>query len=165
MKYLFVFLLVGLMVSCGDASGDASENVKPKLKEYSYDEVTKPNDILLLKKNMKPVTGIVKGNYEDGKLEYEGNYKDGKYDGLHRYWYEDGQLRSEGNWKDDKLDGLWRSWHENGQLESEDNYKDGMIDGYQSEDGVDTGASSNYIYDSTDKYYKVNVHQGVDQMW
>ena len=39
MKYLFVFLLVGL-VSCGDASGDASENVKPKLKEYSWYEVT-----------------------------------------------------------------------------------------------------------------------------
>ena len=36
------------------------------------------------------------------------------------------------------------------------NFKDGMIDGYQSEDGVDTGASSNYIYDSTNKVFKVS---------
>ena len=36
------------------------------------------------------------------------------------------------------------------------NFKDGMIDGYQTEGGVDTGTSTNYIYDSTDKVYKVS---------
>ena len=36
------------------------------------------------------------------------------------------------------------------------NFKDGMIDGYQTEGGVDTGTSTNYIYDSTDKIYKVS---------
>ena len=45
--------MVGLMVSCGDdASSNTSENVKPKLREYSDEEVTITNDIMFLKKNM-----------------------------------------------------------------------------------------------------------------
>ena len=99
MRYLFVFLLVGL-VSCTDASSNASENVKPKLKEYSWDEVTIPNDIMLVKKNIKPVTGIVRDWYENGQLKFEWNYKDGKEDGLHRGWWEDGKLFKEINYKD-----------------------------------------------------------------
>tara|TARA_B110000305_G_C18797067_1_gene340967 strand:- start:4 stop:507 length:504 start_codon:yes stop_codon:yes gene_type:complete len=129
MKYLFVFLLLGL-VSCGDASSNASENVKPKLKEYSWDEVTMPNDtIAFFKKDMKPVTGIVRGWYEDGQLWTEQNYKDGKKDGSDRWWYENGQLNNEYNYKDDKKDGLFRSWYENGQLMFDYNYKDGKNDG------------------------------------
>jgi len=129
MKYLFVFLLLGL-VSCGDASSNASENVKPKLKEYSLDEVTIPNDTMaFFKKDMKPVTGVVRDRYEDGQLKFEYNYKDGKKDGLHRGWYEDGQLKFEDNYKDGKKDGLCRVWYENGQLRLEWNYKDGKEDG------------------------------------
>ena len=129
MKYLFVFLLLGL-VSCGDASSNASENVKPKLKEYSWDEVTMPNDtIAFFKKDMKPVTGVVRDRYEDGQLKSEYNFKDGKLDGLCRERYEDGQLMYDGNFKDDKRDGLCRAWYENGQLLYEYNYKDGKIDG------------------------------------
>ena len=33
------------------------------------------------------------------------------------------------------------------------NFKDGMIDAYQTEGGVDTGTSTNEIYDSSGKYY------------
>ena len=33
------------------------------------------------------------------------------------------------------------------------NFKDGMIDAYQTEDGVDTGTSTNEVYDSSGKYY------------
>ena len=129
MKYLFVFLLLGLMVSCGDASGEAtgeaSENVNAELKEYSDDEVTESNYILLLKNDMKPVTGIVRGWHENGQLWYEKNYKDGKRVGSHREWYENGQLEYEMNFKDGKEDGLCRGWGENGQLSYEANCKDG----------------------------------------
>ena len=129
MKYLFVFLLLGLMVSCGDASGDASgdtsEYVNAELKEYSDDEVTESNYILLLKNDMKPVTGIVRGWHENGQLWYEKNYKDGKRVGSHREWYENGQLEYEMNFKDGKEDGLCRGWGENGQLSYEANCKDG----------------------------------------
>ena len=127
MRYLFVFLLVGLMVSCGgsDASGDTSEYVNAELKEYSDDEVTESNYILLLKNDMKPVTGIVRGWHENGQLWYEKNYKDGKRVGSHREWYENGQLEYEMNFKDGKEDGLCRGWGENGQLSYEANCKDG----------------------------------------
>ena len=126
MKYLFVILMVGL-VSCGgsDASGDTSEYVNAELKEYSDDEVTESNYILLLKNDMKPVTGIVRGWHENGQLWYEKNYKDGKRVGSHREWYENGQLEYEMNFKDGKEDGLCRGWGENGQLSYEANCKDG----------------------------------------
>ena len=124
MKYLFVFLLLGL-VSCGDASSNASENVKPKLKEYSMDDVTSQYGLVLLKKDMKPVTGIVRDLYEDGQLKHKENYKDGKLNGLKREWYKDGQLHCEFNYKDGKHHGLSRRWLQNGQLCLEWNYKDG----------------------------------------
>jgi len=126
MKYLFVFLLLGL-VSCGDASSNASENVKPKLKEYSIYEITIPNDTMaFFKYDMKPVTGFVREWYEDGQLKSECNYKDGKRDGAEKGWYEDGQLKSECNYKDGKWD-LWKGWNEDGQLQF--NYKDGRHGG------------------------------------
>ena len=129
MKYLFVFLLLGL-VSCGDASSNASENVKPKLKEYSLDEVTIPNDTMaFFKYDMKPVTGFVREWYlNGGQVKSECNYKDGKRDGAKRFWYEDGQLKSECNYKDGKRDGAEKGWYEDGQLKSECNYKDGKWD-------------------------------------
>ena len=103
MKYLFVFLLLGL-VSCGDASSNASENVKPKLKEYSIYEITIPNDTMaFFKYDMKPVTGFVREWYLNG-----------------------GQVKSECNYKDGKWD-LWKGWNEDGQLQF--NYKDGRHGG------------------------------------
>jgi antitoxin component YwqK of YwqJK toxin-antitoxin module len=129
MKYLFVFLLLGL-VSCGDASSNASENVKPKLKEYSIYEITIPNDTMaFFKYDMKPVTGFVREWYlNGGQVKSECNYKDGKRDGAKRFWYEDGQLKSECNYKDGKRDGAEKGWYEDGQLKSECNYKDGKWD-------------------------------------
>ena len=130
MKYLFVFLLLGL-VSCGDASSNASENVKPKLKEYSWDDVTIPNDTMAFFKNdMKPVTGIVREWYENGQLRFEYNFKDGEWDGLQREWYKNGQLRFEYPYKDGEWDGLQRAWKENGQLLYEWNNKDAAVDPY-----------------------------------
>jgi len=123
MKYLFVFLLLGL-VSCGDASSNASENVKPKLNEYTEDEVTYPNGIVYLKKNMKPVTGILRDWHENGQLKTETNCKDGKLNGLARGWYENGQLEYEYNYEEGKFaDGLCRNWHKNGQLKAEGTFK------------------------------------------
>ena len=128
MKYLFVFLLVGLY-SCGnDATSNASENIKPKLKEYWMEEVTIPNDtIAFFKKDMKPVTGIVKDKYENGQLKLERTHKDGYLDGLSRTWYENGQLYVEINYKDGKKDGVGRNWYENGQLNEEGEWQEGVI--------------------------------------
>ncbi len=158
MKYLFVFLLLGL-VSCGDASSNASENVKPKLKEYSWDDLTIPNDTLAFTKtDMKPVTGVVRDRYEDGQLKLELNYKDGKAQGIQRGWYEDGQLCYETNYKDGKDEGLQRGWHENGQLRLEHNCKDGKDEGLQRE----WYENGQLMGESTCKYGK---EDGLFRMW
>ncbi|MDA7762444.1 DUF1566 domain-containing protein [Crocinitomicaceae bacterium] len=49
MKYLFVFLLVGLMFSCGDASGDASGDVT---KEKQADATVKIGDLEVMTEDL-----------------------------------------------------------------------------------------------------------------
>jgi len=145
MKYLFVFLLVGLMVSCGD-SGDNSK--QPSCDEIDGLEITfsdwdsnvgnrgVPGDytgavyycengmvaMLTYFKNGN-ANGLSRGWYENGQLNYECNYLDWKKAGLSRTWYENGQLAREG--KNIIINGssiteYERSWHENGQLSREE---------------------------------------------
>mgnify|MGYP006099329117 CR=1 FL=1 len=114
MKYLFGFLLLGLMTSC-------SQN-RYLIDQTNLDDYPK---ILLLKSTSKAVTGVVYDEYENGQLEYEGGFKDGKKDGIQREWFENGQLKVELNWKEDTRDGLQRTWYENGRLVIEANYKEG----------------------------------------
>ena len=148
MKYVFVFLLLGLTSVVNAQTETAKQPDCDVLDGVQIDDLERafeggrfvPNDY----------TGIVFGckhgkvkslyNYKDGELDglhrgwrydgqlwYEYNYKDGEYDGLWREWYENGQLKVEANYKDGKDDGLWREWYENGQLEMEANYKDGEL--------------------------------------
>ena len=145
MKYLFVFLLIGL-VSCGDdATGDATGDATRDTTGDAKNEIAKqPNckdidgfqtaDISLIPNDY---TGVA-FKCVDGKVELLYNYKDGKRIGLHRDWYENGQLHNEFNYKDGVKDGLARRWHENGQLRIESNVKDDKKDGllrYWSENG------------------------------
>jgi antitoxin component YwqK of YwqJK toxin-antitoxin module len=146
MKYLFVFMLVGLMVSCG-------VNKKSLAKQPNCDEIEgfQTDDLDLVPEDytgvvFKCIDGKVQWlrNYKDGKNDGDGlqrvwhkngqlgqefNYKDGKEVGLFRSWYENGQLKYEGNFKDGKEDGLFREWYENGQLKSIWNWKEGKLDG------------------------------------
>ena len=120
MKYLFVFLLIGL-VSCGDdATGDAkNEHAKqPNCKDIDGFQTA---DISLIPNDY---TGVA-FKCVDGKVELLYNYKDGMPDGLVREWYENGQVSYEINWKEGKEDGLSRGWYENGHLRYELNFKDG----------------------------------------
>jgi len=138
MKYLFVFLLVGL------TSIIFGQN------RYHIDKTTfaLKDSIVYLKSDMTPINGVLYCEfgengmcvngwrnglhrvwYENGQLQYEANFKDGKVDGLYRDWYEDGQLQYETNCKDGYLDGLNRGWYENGQLYFTKNYKYGMKHG------------------------------------
>lgn len=115
MKYLFVLLLVGLMVGCGEV-----EDTRPLCDKVDglqiADESLVPSDY----------TGVVK-RCEDGKVQRLLNYKDGKQDGLEKSWYSSGQLWFESNYKDGKKNGLERCWMHTGQLSSEDNWKDGNL--------------------------------------
>ena len=131
MKYLFVFLLVGLMLSCGggvekkatvSAEIMKKNNSQPNCKDLEGLQPVHPDSI------PESYTGVV-FYCQEGKVTLLENYKDGKEDGLWRAWHENGQLWQVFNLKDGEFDGLWRAWHENGQLNSETNYKDGKEDG------------------------------------
>ena len=133
MKYVIVFLLLGLIVSCGDdASGDATGDAKydkktETAKQPNCDEIEglQIEDYDLVPEDY---TGIV-FRCQEGKIKELIYFKEGKEDGLARIWNLNGQLMGEGNYKDGKQDGLSRSWHSNGQLQSEWNLKDGKADG------------------------------------
>ena len=121
MKYLFVFLLVGL-VSCGDdATGDATGDAKNEIaKQPDCKDI---EGLQIADRTLVPedYTGVA-FKCVDGKVKWLYNYKDGNVS-LGRRWYENGQLSYEENDKD----GLYRSWNENGQLTSEKNDKDGKM--------------------------------------
>lgn len=114
MRYLFVFLLVGLVSSCEDV--------------YTLEEVVIRNngDSAFLKKDMTPVTGIVEDNYANGKMKFTAEYKNGEAVGDAKYWHENGQLMYEANIKNRK-NLSYKFWYENGQFMGEFTNEDGEI--------------------------------------
>jgi len=112
MKYLFVFLLVGL-TSVVNSQTAKQPDCDTIIGFHTTDYDLIPDDY----------TGIVFKS-RDCKVWGMYNYKDGKKEGLRRNWYENGQLYIEQNWKDGELDGLYRDWYESGKLRLKQNWKD-----------------------------------------
>ena len=138
MKYLFVFLYVGLMIGCGnDATQEASEVVSDDRKvNLNTETVEQPNcdtieGLQLVDINDVPDTysGIAFECY-NGKVSGMGNFKNGKFNGLVRSWWDNGQIEGEAYLKNGKLQGIVRSWSPNGTRDAEINYNDGQMDGF-----------------------------------
>jgi antitoxin component YwqK of YwqJK toxin-antitoxin module len=117
MKYLFVFLLLGLtsIVHSQTAEQPYCKDILGFHGSSNYNFPSVPIDY----------SGEVFYCQEDCKVEYWLNYKDGKKDGLSRMWYKNGQLWYERNYKDGKEDGLRRGWYDSGKLRLKMNFKDG----------------------------------------
>jgi hypothetical protein len=127
MKYLFVFLLAGVMVSCGDdTTGDATGDAKNDQKAETAKQPS-CDDIEGLRYHEVAFQGISKGylgvvfSCHGGKVRTLGNYKDGKREGVFRQWYENGQLRYEVNFKDDELISE-KTWDEKGKISTTEPY-------------------------------------------
>ena len=128
MRYLFVFLLIGLMVSCGnDASGEAVKKKTKTAKQPNCDDI----DGFQYDKNKWPTdyTGIA-FQCIDGKVVRLYNIKNGKREGFSKRWRSNGNYQK-GNYKNNHPDGSFKTWNANGQLISESNYKDNMANGWQ----------------------------------
>ena len=104
-------------------------------------------------KDVKPYTGKVFFNYENGNKEFEGYLKDGLQNGhwiwyyingvkkeegefkkLHQEslwtkWYESGQMKEEGEYVNGKKQGTWSLWYENGVVSSAEPYRSGRLHG------------------------------------
>ena len=135
MKYLIGTLIIGLLASCGDATGNENEKASKKNEgsekneekqtrkiDFEYTTYALYDSIVYLKRDMSPVNALIYGDRGD-----VGVCINGKREGVHRYWYENLQLKFERNYKDGKKNGLCRTWRENGRLKFERNYKDGML--------------------------------------
>jgi hypothetical protein len=68
--------------------------------------------------NGVPYTGLAR-EYEDKKLISEITFNKGVESGIHRGWYLSGQLNWEGYNKDGYAHGFYREWYENGSLAEE----------------------------------------------
>ena len=186
MKYLFVFLLVGLTSEVNAQT----ETVKQPI----CDEIDGLKVVSTLKKKYKELKstnytgvafkcigekvvglwyfqdgkheGIQKEWHENGQLYREWIERNGMYAGLKKMWYENGQLCSLENWRcalrDGRLtnweDGLSRQWHANGQLSSEKNWKDGEEDGLSRQWHANGQLSS-------EAYWKDGEEDGVWKTW
>ena len=53
-------------------------------------------------------TGLWRGYWDNGKLDYEGNYIAGKATGLWRGYYDNGKLMYEGNYINGLKHGIWK---------------------------------------------------------
>jgi len=147
MKYLFVFLLVGLtsvvnsqtvtakQPNCDEIEGVVFMFSNSVPKDFTgtakwCDGKSSPDNYIgdtVINGQSVPTYSSVFGK---GKVTSFANYKNGKQDGLERVWSrENGRLVGEYFYKNDELDSLQRVWYKNGQLKKEINYKNGKQDG------------------------------------
>ena len=126
MKYLFVFLLIGLVSCVDDSTGDAmkkqSDNTSQTIpqKRYRADLTSIKEDpkVVILKENKVPITGIIYDTYENGNLKFENSRKNGMADGKSKYWDENGNLLYEANYTEGKENGFLRIYA-NGRMMAE----------------------------------------------
>jgi len=136
MRYLFVFLLVGL-ISCGnDATGDATRDTTGDATRDATGDATRDTTGDATRDATGDATRDATGDAKN-EIAKQPNCKDidgfqtadislipNDYTGV-AFKCVDGKVIWLDNYKDGKLEGLCRTWHENGQLKWEDNYKDG----------------------------------------
>ncbi|QQS86972.1 toxin-antitoxin system YwqK family antitoxin [Fusobacterium canifelinum] len=116
--YTFIIFLLTSFTVFGQREVD--------FEELIYHEDT---ELIYVKGENEPFTGIRKDYYEDKSLKFEIPYKNGKKEGKGKEYYPSGKFKSDAFFVDDVLEGKAIGYYENGNLEYEENYKDGKLDG------------------------------------
>ena len=99
MKSTMILFAFALMCwDCGDGTSITDEQVNTNSENrYAEKDVTAEHGIMIFKRDMKPINGIVFSEFGD-----KGKCVIGQIDGLWRHWYEDGALYDEVNYQDGK---------------------------------------------------------------
>ena len=102
-------------------------------KRYDYynSDVKKSKGMIRVSKEGELLTGVVFGNFNNGKLEFEENYKDGLKNGFDRQWTKNGQLVYERSYINGKRNGTYKDWDKKGQLRWEKEYENGLKNGIE----------------------------------
>ena len=100
-------------------------------REVDFEELVHHEDteLIYVKGENEPFTGIRKDYYKDKSLKFEIPYKNGKKEGKGKEYYPSGKFKSDAFFVNDVLEGKAIGYYENGNLEYEENYKDGKLDG------------------------------------
>lgn len=124
MKYLFVFLLVGL-TSVVNAQTETAKQPDCGIVGLIPD--------MIYSQPLKNFFPSVPANYSGVVYRCRGckvsslyNYSNGKRTGLTRTWYTNGQLSSEYNCTSSSVNGVFKTWYTNGHLAREENFSNGL---------------------------------------
>jgi antitoxin component YwqK of YwqJK toxin-antitoxin module len=103
------------------------------VKEYKWgvDAFYDNNTETMRDSEDKPITGLIRGYYESGKILAEWFCKNGKQEGLNKGYYESGKISWESLYNDGKLEGIEKSYYENGKVEREVPYKNDKREGLE----------------------------------
>jgi antitoxin component YwqK of YwqJK toxin-antitoxin module len=77
----------------------------------------------------KPITGLLKGYYQSGKIFEEYHFKNGKVHGLYKRYYESGKIMRETTYKNGKPERLAKMYYDNGKIWEEWNFEAGYREG------------------------------------
>lgn len=135
MKYLNLFLISIVFVSCADKKEEKKQETKsnfpapvvPEEKKIVTDGTEQtfyPNGQLKTEGQMEK--GKREGRwvsfYENGLPWSETHFKNGVRDGATTTWYENGQKRYTGFYTNNKPSGKWIFWDDQGNVAQEVNY-------------------------------------------
>lgn len=87
------------------------------------------DDLIYVKKESEPYTGITFDLYENGNLRSEFNYVKGKLNGPSTIYYESGKKESMAMHVNGIVEGLEMEWWENGNKRKEWSHKNGQVQG------------------------------------
>ena len=90
-------LIITLFVLITSFTANAKEYNGNEVKDCSQNAIVMFCDL-----EGEPITGVVKGYYENGNLKEEVNFKGDKQEGLGKSYYDNGNLKAEVNFKDGK---------------------------------------------------------------
>ena len=123
MKILsFIVSLVVLCSACG----------KNEQNEEIYNENnTNIIEGIVYDINERPINGMYKIYYPDGKIRMEVESKNGKPHGVGKTYDEDGHLQHQASFNDGVLNGDVYQYYPNGRVHNEMHYLNGVPDGVQ----------------------------------
>jgi len=123
MKYshIFLFLFLSTAVHC-------QQRINVDQTNIDFNHLP---EVVLLKQDSLPVTGLIYGLYNNGEVQYEWSYIDGVPNGVWKYFFYTGKIQYEFTYVDGSRNGPCKAWYFNGALNFESQYQDNELNGDQ----------------------------------
>jgi uncharacterized protein len=125
-------------------------------ESITSDKLTNKDELMLLKSNGLPYSGLCIDSFENGEIKSEKNYKNGLLDGSFSRYYKNGQISVEVNYEMGKPIGGYKEYYESGRIKTEkiDNGKKQMLTRWF-ENGIK----------SAEMHFVNNILTGISEQW